>query len=413
MSTIDPTVLDPTDKPPDGSGDANNPVNYLAATERGWKGDAQTQFANAKTDVETLEGDVSALQTGKLSSAAGAVGTTNLADNAVTNDKSALMSFNTIKARVATSGNPQDVDLETLADGGSPDSSLVVLGKKKSGDLIKVDGSTFQIPNPPSAKGEIWSHDGTQNQRLAPAADGLVLKLNSATATGLNWEAEAGGGGGVTDPPSAKGDLWSHNGAITARLPVGTDGFVLKANAAATLGVEWAAETGGGGGSGISQGSPSNNGELMAMQDVTGDGTAQTVGFGASVVARTDSTNAFADDCDFASALTKNSEEVVAEGDVLSKGVASTTTTVNSDTLPGNTWAPNPISETQFYSIIGTTNFTVTTTNFPNTTAIAEVPEAIATVSFTGWTQLNARPTGRGALLYLTRCGSTYQYNWG
>lgn len=55
MSTIDPTLLDPTDKPPDGSGDVNNPTNYTSAEERGWKGEAQTQFQNAKNDIEPLE----------------------------------------------------------------------------------------------------------------------------------------------------------------------------------------------------------------------------------------------------------------------------------------------------------------------------------------------------------------------
>jgi len=61
---------------------------------------------------------------------------------------------------------------------------------------------------------------------------------------GLEWINTAGGTGvGLT----TKGDLLTHDGLDTARLPVGSDGDVLTADSAQTLGVKWAAGGGSGG----------------------------------------------------------------------------------------------------------------------------------------------------------------------
>lgn len=46
----------------------------------------------------------------------------------------------------------------------------------------------------------------------------------------------------------AKGELPVGNGTTTASLTLGTDGYVLTADSTQTLGVKWAAATGGGGG---------------------------------------------------------------------------------------------------------------------------------------------------------------------
>ncbi len=55
--------------------------------------------------------------------------------------------------------------------------------------------------------------------------------------TGGDWE-EISGGGGTTSPLTTKGDLYTYDTG-NQRLPVGTDGQVLKADSAETTGLKW------------------------------------------------------------------------------------------------------------------------------------------------------------------------------
>jgi len=57
------------------------------------------------------------------------------------------------------------------------------------------------------------------------------------------------GGSGMTDPTTTLGDLIVRGSSAPNRLPVGTNGQVLTADSAQTLGVKWATPTGGSGGS--------------------------------------------------------------------------------------------------------------------------------------------------------------------
>lgn len=56
----------------------------------------------------------------------------------------------------------------------------------------------------------------------------------------------ANGGGVSNSLVTTKGDLIVRDSSAPARLGVGTNGFVLTADSAETLGIKWAAPTGGG-----------------------------------------------------------------------------------------------------------------------------------------------------------------------
>ena len=74
----------------------------------------------------------------------------------------------------------------------------------------------------------------------AGTTDGHILTWDSAVSTKMKWAAPPASGIPAT-LLDAKGDLIIASGADTAaRLPVGTNGQVLKANSATSTGVEWA-----------------------------------------------------------------------------------------------------------------------------------------------------------------------------
>lgn len=83
--------------------------------------------------------------------------------------------------------------------------------------------------------------------RLPVGSNGQILTADSTQTLGIKWSA-APSGGILATLLDAKGDLIAASADDTAaRLAVGTDGQVLTADSAQTLGVKWATPSAGGG----------------------------------------------------------------------------------------------------------------------------------------------------------------------
>jgi hypothetical protein len=100
-----------------------------------------------------------------------------------------------------------------------------------------------------TTKGDVQGYS-TTNARVPVGADNLPLVADAAQALGVKWAVlpVAGGGTGQATaeagfnalaPTTTKGDIVARS-TTNARLPVGSDGQVLTADAAAALGVKWA-----------------------------------------------------------------------------------------------------------------------------------------------------------------------------
>ncbi len=89
--------------------------------------------------------------------------------------------------------------------------------------------------SPLTTKGDIYTFT-TVDARLPVGTDGYLLSANSAASTGLSWVAPGSG----ASPLTTKGDLYTFT-TVDARLPVGANGQVLTADSTAASGVAWAA----------------------------------------------------------------------------------------------------------------------------------------------------------------------------
>ena len=83
-------------------------------------------------------------------------------------------------------------------------------------------------------------NSGTRQQDSDKAwGSGYFDKLYVTGAAGWIQVTGAGGGGGDSSPLTTKGDLYGFD-TDNARIPVGSDGQVLTADSAQSLGVKWA-----------------------------------------------------------------------------------------------------------------------------------------------------------------------------
>jgi hypothetical protein len=95
-----------------------------------------------------------------------------------------------------------------------------------------------------TAKGDIIAASAASTPaRLALGTTGQVLKVNTATATGLEWGTDSAG---MTNPMTTTGDtIYSSSGSTPARLGIGTTGQVLTVASGIP---SWATPAAGGGG---------------------------------------------------------------------------------------------------------------------------------------------------------------------
>ncbi len=137
--------------------------------------------------------------------------------------------------------NPQWETLGTMADQNA--NNVAITGGTISGladPLAIADGGTgqdtqvaaFDALSPLTAQGDILTHDGTNNVRLARGGAGKYLKMN-ALGTTPEW------GDGYATPTTTQGDLIVRGFAADTRLGIGTAGQVLKVNAGGNS-PEWA-----------------------------------------------------------------------------------------------------------------------------------------------------------------------------
>ena len=94
------------------------------------------------------------------------------------------------------------------------------------------------LPSLLTTKGDVLGFS-TVPGRLGIGTDGWVLTADAASTFGFKWAAATGGGVSVT----TKGDLQTFS-TVADRLAVGTDGYVLSALSSEATGLKWIAASG-------------------------------------------------------------------------------------------------------------------------------------------------------------------------
>lgn len=115
-------------------------------------------------------------------------------------------------------------------------------GKMKitSGDAaVELISTQTKIPSTGAIVIDTGDGIGIKASPLAGLTDeGLFVPI-SVDGTGKVRVSGGGGGGGTESPLTTKGDVWGYN-SDNARIPVGSNGQVLTADSAQTLGLKWA-----------------------------------------------------------------------------------------------------------------------------------------------------------------------------
>lgn len=94
-----------------------------------------------------------------------------------------------------------------------------------------------------TTKGDLLGRSGSAATRIPVGTDGYFLKADSTNANGVTWATAT-----FSSALTTKGDILVRDASADTRLPVGTNGYILSANSSTSTGLEWIANSGGGGG---------------------------------------------------------------------------------------------------------------------------------------------------------------------
>jgi hypothetical protein len=148
----------------------------------------------------------------------------------------------TVRFSVAASGNVTGYgfDSSNRAITNVADPTAAQDAATKNYADAKVAASTL------TTKGDLLGRTASAVTRVPVGTDGYFLKADSANANGVSWATAT-----FSSALTTKGDILVRDASADTRLPVGTSGYILSANPSTSTGLEWIANSGGGGGGSV------------------------------------------------------------------------------------------------------------------------------------------------------------------